>query len=146
MQLGKSELNAEFYGDISVSEISSSFNLPIKFEKPVKGNELIKELIDTPLKPFALAIQNTLKKASEHMKESNIKDLASFIVKTLQSGPQKKKAQNFINSIIKFLPESMDDSCIYKDQRIAFHSKAQELVNELHKQFSSKNKLFICYI
>ncbi|KAI9206030.1 uncharacterized protein BJ171DRAFT_498443 [Polychytrium aggregatum] len=128
----------EYLKSVTISEISSLFDIPVTHEVPHPSLPVVIGE-PAPIRPFVQAITDTLKETGECLESQGFKSLGHFILQVTQpSNDSPRKAADVVEAIVRLLP-SMRDYGEWHGQRVYILKRAQLLVCDLYRRFGGSD-------
>ncbi|EFA79439.1 hypothetical protein PPL_07857 [Heterostelium album PN500] len=137
-------INAKFFKNLSLHEVSSYFNIPISVE--VQQQPGIYAYKDSPLKPLAMSIHSVLRESATIVQdELGFDDFGSFIFKFTEPSSSSSSSSNSRPSACKLTERLVNTFPAFRDVSkygesntpIYLYKKAQLLCGDLHRRFKS---------
>ncbi|KAJ3238460.1 hypothetical protein HDU81_007729 [Chytriomyces hyalinus] len=127
-------LTAAGMKDLSLSEVSSLFDLPISREVKHPTLEFVTVSEHHPLRPFASKIQSVINEIGDVLQRNGYSSLGAFILAVCK--PPPISATSLISALSKAFP-CFNDASSAQGKDFEFHLKAQRLAFYMHQKFPS---------
>ncbi|KAJ3243013.1 hypothetical protein HDU78_000896 [Chytriomyces hyalinus] len=125
-------LTAAGMKDLSLSEVSSLFDVPISREVKHATLEFVTVSEHHPLRPFASKIQSVINEIGAVLQRNGYSSLGAFILAVCKPAPIS--AATLISALSKAFP-CFNDAPSAQGKDFEFHLKAQRLAFYMHQKF-----------